>query len=206
VTWGELDDAAEINNAARMVGAFVVPDAQSRDAALYFPELPTGTYTVHVTDTGNATGTVLAEIYDATPPGNATVQSPRLVNVSARNPVDTGDRVLIAGFVIAGSASHTVLIRGIGPALTALSVSGALADPKLELYRGSVLLAANDNWAGNADVRNVAAATGAFELRDAASKDAALVVTLAPGAYTVQLAGADGGTGIGLLEIYDLPF
>jgi hypothetical protein len=201
--WG---GAGAISDAARSVGAFVVPDAQSRDAAIYFPELPSGTYTMHVTGNGNTTGTVLAEIYDATAPVNATARAPRLVNVSARNQVGAGDRVLIAGFVIAGATSHTVLIRGIGPALTALGVSGALADPKLELYRGSVLLAANDNWAGSAEVRSVAALTGAFELRDNASKDAALLVTLTPGAYTVQLAGADGGTGVGLMEIYDLPF
>jgi hypothetical protein len=97
------------------------------------------------------------------------------------------------------------LLRGIGPALTAYGVSGVLADPKIELHQGNALLAANDNWSGNSPIRVAAATTGAFALPDDASRDAALLVTLAPGAYTVQLSGADGGTGVGLLEIYEVP-
>jgi hypothetical protein len=136
----------------------------------------------------------------------------RLVNVSARNFAGTGDGTLIAGFAISGNVPRRLLIRGVGPRLQAgFGVGGALADPKLELHLveggRSVLFAANDNWAeaGAAPVRAAFGAAGAFDLPDAASKDAALVVTVPAGAYTVQLSGVGNATGEALIEIYELP-
>jgi hypothetical protein len=111
--------------------------------------------------------------------------------------------VLIAGFVIAGTAPQRVLVRGAGPALAAFSVTGALADPALELYQGRDLVAGNDDWPA-ADAETHAAA-GAFAFAPG-SKDAALVQTLPPGAYTVHLGPAGGGSanGIGLVEVFEL--
>ncbi len=136
----------------------------------------------------------------------AGVAAQRLVNVSTRTRAGTGDAVAIAGFVIGGEASKQVLIRAVGPALGAFGVGDALAAPRLELYRGQTLVAANTGWSTGASVDAVAAAAarvGAFALT-ANSADSALLSTLAPGAYTAVVSAADGRAGIGLIEAYDL--
>lgn len=132
----------------------------------------------------------------------------RLINLSTRGLVGTGSDAMTSGFVLAGAQSHRLLIRGVGPTLAALGVTGALPDPMLRVRDAAgVTVAANDNWETNDNasaVRDAAAAVGAFAL-PAGAKDAALLIELPPGAYTVLLAGADGGAGTGLLEIYELP-
>lgn len=147
---------------------------------------------------GTGSGVVLVEAYDT-----GTGNNPRLVNVSARNRVGSNDDILIAGFNITGTGAKSLLIRAIGPKLTAFGVTGVLNDPKLEIYsEAGVKLSENDNWsptlAPNFD------AVGAFQL-DLNSRDAALLTSLAPGSYTVQVRGADGGTGESLIEIYEVP-
>ena len=136
----------------------------------------------------------------------------RLVNLSARNLAGAGDNTLIAGFVISGNVPKRLLIRGVGPRLAAgFGVSGALVDPKLELFLAeggrSTLFAANDNWADPTalPVRAAFVTAGAFDIPDAASKDAALLVTVPAGAYTAQLSGVANATGEALIEIYELP-
>jgi hypothetical protein len=111
--------------------------------------------------------------------------------------------VLIAGFGIGGTGSKRLLIRAIGPRLAALGLTGALADPKLEVYNAhGTLLAANDDWA--AALAPMFAGAGAFAL-ETGSKDAAIVVTLTAGAsYTVAVSGVNGATGEALVELYDL--
>jgi hypothetical protein len=119
--------------------------------------------------------------------------------------------LLIAGFTLSGNVPRTVLIRGIGPGLTQFGVPNTLADPKLEVFRGTTLLHANDNWAANTTAAGTAelvaafARTGAFALPNPASRDAALIVTLAPGNYTAQVSGVNDTTGVALIEIYELP-
>ncbi|MCX6954191.1 MAG: DUF1800 domain-containing protein [Verrucomicrobia bacterium] len=126
----------------------------------------------------------------------------RLGNLSTRTEVGTGANLLVSGFVVSAGAPKKILIRAIGPALTAFAVTGTLTDPVLGLYDASgALLATNDNWLA-ADAAAMAA-VGAFALTPG-SRDAALVVTLAPGAYTAQVSGAAGSTGIALLEVYDV--
>jgi len=138
----------------------------------------------------------------------AAATSPKLINISMRGMVGTGANAQVAGFVINGKTAKTVLIRGAGPALAAFSVAGALADPLVELFdRNNRRLAANDNWGDDptktAAIAAAAARTGAFAWA-AGSKDAALLVTLDPGAYTVVLSGVGGATGLALLEVYDV--
>ena len=175
------------------LGAFAL-NPGSKDAALVTKV--TGGATAQLKGTGN--GFVLVEVYDAG--GGFT---PRMTNVSARNKVGPGADVLIAGFTIDGTVAKTVLIRGIGPKLTAFGVGGVLADPKLEIYKtDNTKLAENDNWGVAAGA--YFAGLGAFPL-DAGSKDAALVITLPPGGYTAQLSGVGGTTGEGLIEVYELP-
>lgn len=175
------------------VGAFAF-NPGSRDAALM--QSIDGPRSIQARGTG--AGVVLVEAYDT---GAAT--SARMVNVSARNRVGTGDGILIAGFNITGVGPKQLLIRAVGPKLGAFGVTGVLTDPKLEIYSGTgVKLIENDNWT------NALAATftavGAFGL-DANSRDAALVTALPPGSYTAQVRGADGGTGEALIEIYEVP-
>ena len=172
------------------VGAFAL-DINSRDAALQ--RVCSGAHTAQVKGPGS--GVVLVEVYDAAGAG-------KLVNVSARNVVGTGDDILIAGFVIDGLVAKSVLIRAVGAKLSEFGVPGVLADPKLEIYAGAVKIAENDGW--NALLQPLARDVGAFDLTPG-SRDAAIAITLAPGAYTAQISGVGGGTGEGLVEIYELP-
>jgi hypothetical protein len=114
--------------------------------------------------------------------------------------VDAGDSVLIAGFIVEGSTNKRLIIRGIGPSLTAFGVGDALQDPTLELFSGNTQLAANDNWPDNSNAAEIVT-TG---LAPANINESALLVTLAPGTYTAVLRGKNSGTGVGLVEVYDL--
>ncbi len=196
-------DAVVAETAAR-VGAFAFASALSRDAAL--AALPSaGGYTMQVASSDGATGTAIAEIYDASTGFSAA--EARLVNVSARGEVGGTNGPLIAGFVVAGPTAKTVLVRGIGPTLAGFGVRGALGDPQLTVFRGSALVATNDNWhdAPNAvSMPDAAARVGAFRLGTTAL-DAALLLTLPPGPYTAQVTGVGGGQGSALVEVYDVP-
>ena len=194
--------------AATRVGAFALSNAASRDAALYLPTLAAGSYSVQITGGtgggGSPTGIALAEVYDATPAGTATAATPRLTNVSARTQVGTDGDILIAGFVIAGQTSKNVLIRAIGPTLGSFGVAGVLADPKLELYDAKGKITENDNWGGTPQLSSTFFSVGAFPLT-ATSRDAVLLVTLAPGSYTAQISGVNATTGVALVEVYEVP-
>ena len=132
--------------------------------------------------------------------------STRLTNLSTRGFVGTGANAMICGFVIGGTTPKDVLIRAIGGAtLGGFGVGGTLADPQLELFNAAgALIAQNANW-NDRDGASIATAirrVGAFAL-DGNSSDAALLVTLPPGGYTAKVAGADGGAGAALVEVYD---
>jgi len=168
----------------------------SADAALVFTV--NGPHTAQVNGAG--AGILLVEVYDAEPAGSS-----RLTNVSARNRVGTGGDILIAGFVIDGTAPKNVLIRGIGPALLdVFGVSGALADARLEVFRQAdgVKVAENDNW--SAGLAATFDQVGAYPFK-AGSKDAALLIALPPGVYTAQVSGVGNTTGDGVVEVYEVP-
>jgi hypothetical protein len=126
------------------------------------------------------------------------------VNLSARGHVGTGDNVLIAGFVIGGNQQQTIVIRAVGPTIGAapFNVAGALADPTVEIFRGSTKIAENDNWGGSAALAAAFSRVGAFAL-PAASADAAIVLNLDPGAYSAIVRGKNGTTGVALIEVYE---
>jgi hypothetical protein len=131
----------------------------------------------------------------------------QFVNLSTRAFVGTADGVLIPGLVIGGTTPRRVLVRAIGPTLATFGVTGTLADPVLTVFRGATTLASNDNWQDQANAAAVATAalgSGAFAL-PAGSKDAALLLTLEPGAYTFRVAGAGNSTGVALVEVYAVP-
>ena len=120
-----------------------------------------------------------------------------VVNISTRMVVETGDNVLIAGFIIYGTGQKNIMVRAIGPSL---SVPGALSDPTLELHDATgAIIASNDNWRSSQQAEIIAAG-----LAPANDLDSALIRTLAPGGYTVVVRGVNNATGVGLVEVYDL--
>jgi phospholipase/lecithinase/hemolysin len=128
------------------------------------------------------------------PPGKA-------VNISTRVFVDTGERISIAGFIVTGDIAKRVLIRGLGPSLTANGVPDPLADPTLTLFDDSGnILQSNDDWKNSSDAVEIMS-TGIAPTND---RESAIIANLAPGQYTAALAGKDGGIGNGLIEVYDL--
>lgn len=131
-----------------------------------------------------------------------TLSDGALRNLSTRGQVGTGANVLIAGFVIGGNSPKQVLIRAVGPSLTQYGVTNALADPQLSLFQGGTTIASNDNWGGSSALASAFAQSGAFAL-DASSKDAVVVATLNPGAYTAQVSGVGGTSGVAMIELYD---
>jgi hypothetical protein len=181
------------------VGAFALP-ANSTDAALRstFGASP---YSLHLTEAQGRSGIGLIEIYAAGPASEAG----QLVNLSARTQVGSGHDILIAGFVVGGSGTARLLIRGVGPTLADLGVPGLLADPELRVYRASDVIASNNDWGTDAGPLTAAASTaGAFALRSG-SRDAALLVEVPPGNYSVHVSGVGGTTGVALVELYLLP-
>ena len=159
------------------------------------------------TPSGSVIGTV--QVFTHNSHGTATapltfVKTPEhLLNISTRMGVLTGNKVLIGGFIITGSDPKKVLIRGIGPSLNGVGVT--LSDPTLELHQPDGTVVTNDNWKINdqtglsqeADIR-------ATTIPPTNDLESAIVTTLNPGAYTAILAGTNGGTGVGLVEVYDL--
>jgi len=123
------------------------------------------------------------------------------LNISTRLRVDTGNNVLIGGFIIVGTTPKSVAVRGIGPSLSVFGVPDALADPTLQLRDSSGgLILANDNWQSDS---NQAAQLTALGLALPDPNESGLVATIEPGSYTAVLAGKDQTTGVGLVEVYD---
>jgi sugar lactone lactonase YvrE len=182
------------------VGAFPLL-ATSADSAL-FQSLAGGdtSYTAQIGGLNGATGIALAEVYDA----DTGTPTARLVNLSARALSGAGSSVLTAGFILGGGGTDTLLIRGIGPTLTQYGVTGVLAAPQVTLFNAAgQAIASNTVWGGGTTLTAAFLQVGAFAL-PAGSADSALLVTVTPGTYTVQVGGVNGTTGIGLVEIYEL--
>lgn len=199
------NDSAAMRTMVNRVGAFPFR-AGSLDAATTQVLLLNGKgYTVKVSDEGWAGGIALAEVYEADYDGGS-----QIINVSTLGFTGTGERVLIAGFVVVGNTPKPLLIRGVGPGLEPYGVGERLADPQIELVRQqdgkAIPIASNDNWGGTAELKAAFGKTGAFDLTKNNSRDAALVATVEPGIYTVVVSGVSGATGNVLVEIYDLEF
>ena len=168
------------------------PNAQ--ESAL-LASLQPGSYTAIVRGVGGV-GIGLVELYDVdqTKPANA-------VNISSRGRVQTGDNVMIAGFIIGGNQSRRIILRALGPSLTARGIAGALGNPTLELHNSSgALIAANDNWRSNQE-----AEINATGIPPSNNNESAIVGTLAPGSYTAIVRGVNNSTGVALVEVYQLP-
>jgi hypothetical protein len=194
--WGGSPNIAAV---ATQVGAFPFINAGSRDAAIALPNLASGSHSMRISGTG--AGAVIAELYDASPTDGFAATTPRMINVSVRKNIGAG---ITAGFVIGGSSARTVLIRAIGPTLAAFGVGGTVANPQLAVFRGQTQIGANDDWGGSAALSATFTQVGAFALAPD-SKDAAIRLALDPGTYTVQVSGVAGGTGVALIEVYEVP-
>jgi uncharacterized protein (DUF1800 family) len=147
-------------------------------------------------------GRILALAFFTTGAVSAALDDSRLANLSSRAQVGTGANIMVTGFVIGEGGPKKVLLRAIGPGLDRFSVAGTLTRPVLSLYdRNGALLTTNSAWSAN-DATTMTG-VGAFPLV-ASSRDAAIVTTLSPGLYTAQVSSADGGSGVALLEAYDV--
>jgi hypothetical protein len=204
--WGVNANVAALRAAMTAVGAFALGEG-SRDAAVLTTVNTTvnNLYTVPVTpsDATVTPGIALAEVYD-TEGATAPVQ---LVAVSTRGFTGPNEQVLTVGLWIGGDGPKQLLIRAVGPTLGAPSnnVPGVLADPQFRVIPAgkNFAVASNDNWSGTAALQAAFTQTGAFDL-PVDSKDAAVIVRLPPGGYTVQATGVGDTTGNVLVEVYDL--
>ena len=174
-----------------------------RESAI-IADLPPGNYTAIVRGVNDSTGVALAEVYDLSSDTNSI-----LGNISTRSFVQTGDDVMIGGFIVQGSAPKRVIVRALGPELTQYGVPNVLNDPTLELHDGTGrLIARNDDWQhtiigrfiGNGQVRDIIASG----LAPADGRESAMVVELPAGNYTAIVRGVNNTTGVGLVEVYDL--
>ncbi len=185
------------------LGAYSIA-AGSGDTALVVT-MPIGNNTAQVSGVGGTTGIALSEIYDA----DLTAPTARLINISARADVGTGNNILIGGFTIGGATAETVLIRAVGPGLNdefpgVFPLSAVLNQPVLTILNGpGAVISSNTVWGGDATITGTFTTTGAFSLNPA-HQDSTILVTLPPGNYTAQVSGLNSGSGIALCEIYEV--
>lgn len=169
-----------------------IPPTNDYDAAIVMTLNP-GAYTAVLAGKGATTGVALLEVYDL----DLTVDS-KLANIATRGRVGQDDNVLIGGTIVLGTGSTTVLFRAIGPSLP--GVANALQDPTLELYNGQgQVVATNDNWQ---DSQKTEIENTTIPPND--PREAAILHSLTPGAYTAVVRGKNNTTGVGLIEAYQL--
>ena len=171
-----------------------IPPQNDLESAIVATLSP-GAYTAIVRGKNDTTGVGLIEAYDLAPAASAL-----LANISTRGLVQTGNNVMVGGFITGGSAGSTkVILRAIGPSITGLP--NRLPDPTLQLFNSNgQLLEANDNWRNGPDQAEIAA-IGIAPKNDL---EASLLAVVPPGSYTAIVAGKNGGVGVGLVEVYDL--
>jgi hyaluronate lyase len=200
--WGSATGASELPAIFASAGAFALLPG-GRDAALVVSLAP-GQYSAVVRSSDPAgRGVALVELYDLDQGATA-----RLVNLSTRAFSGPGEQSAIVGFRLSGAAGQPVLIRATGPALAAFGVTGALADPQLQVANSAgTILAQNDNWDSsvfNAEIASAATRVAAFAL-PTGSRDAATLTPLGAGTYTALATGAGTSTGQTLVEVYVVP-
>src|SRR3954463_423796 len=178
------------------------PTAPSESAII--ANLQPGNYTAIVRGVNNTAGVALVEVYDLNPGASS-----RLDNISTRSFVQTGEHVMIGGFIVQGSGRARVIIRAIGPELTQFGIPDALANPRLELHNGSgALIAANDDWQttilGGIITSNQASDIQNSGHAPTAPSESAIIANLQPGNYTAIVQGVNNTVGVALAEVYDL--
>jgi len=190
-----------------LMNAIGLPIPTSNLESVLALNLDPGVYTAHLSGTGNGTGVGLLEAYDAD--SVLAPDLPKLAAISTRGVVRTDDEVLIGGFIITGTEPKLVLVQAVGPSLEGSGVTGLLDEPRVEIVRGSdqAIVGENDDWEVGNDIADVMAArarAGATPLTTG-SRDAAILIYLPPGLYTAVASGANGSTGVALMNIYEVP-
>jgi hypothetical protein len=171
-----------------------IAPSNDKESALVRTLAP-GSYTAKVAGAANTTGVALVEIYDL-----ESQLSSRLANIATRGRVNGGDQVLIGGFIVGGYKPETVVIRGIGPSLSAFGVANALADPFLTVRDGQgTVIVSNDNWETTQKQALIDSS-----LAPTNSKEAAVLTDVQPGNYTAVVSGVNNGAGIGVVEVYNI--
>jgi hypothetical protein len=187
---GFNDNWRDSANSAAITESGVAP-ADVNESAILMTLAP-GSYTAIVGGANQSTGTAVVEVYDLDGAADS-----KLANISTRAFVQTDDGVLIGGLIVVGQSAMDVIVRAIGPSLP---IPGAMADPTLELRDASgTLLTSNDDW--RSTQQTAILATGVAPTRDA---EAAIVATFSPGPYTAIVRGANGTTGVAVVEVYQL--
>lgn len=179
---------------AQAIADTTIPPPNDLESAI-IASLNPGSYTAVMRGAGDGTGVGLVEIYDLEAGSDS-----KLANISTRGFVETGDNVMIGGFITSGDLPAKVLVRAIGPSLANAGVSNALTDTTLELHDGQGgILANNDDWKDSqqADIE-------ATTIPPSDDKESAIVATLSPGNYTAVVRGKAGTSGVGLVEVYSL--
>jgi hypothetical protein len=167
--------------------------SDSREAVIVATLAP-GNYSAVVKGAHGETGVGIAELYDLDSTSPA-----KLGNISTRGFINTGDDVMIGGFIVGGTEPAKILVRAIGPTLTDFGVQGALADPTLELHDSNGTTISNDDWRESQE-----AAIIATTIPPNKDREPAILATLVPGNYTAVVRGKDNTTGVGLVEAYNL--
>lgn len=187
-----MDDSTQ----AALIMATGIAPTNNQESAIYATLNP-GAYTAVVRGKNDSAGIALVEAYDLSQEATA-----KLANISTRAFVSTGNNIVIAGFILGNSTGDDrIVVRGLGPSLSTAGVPNPLTNPTLELRdnNGAVLIANND-WQ---DDSSQAAELTAAGLAPTNQFESGIAATLPPGTYTALLAGADNGTGVGLVEVYD---
>ena len=178
------------------------PTAASESAII--ANLPPGNYTAIVRGVNNTVGVALVEVYDLSPGASSS-----LGNISTRSFVQTGEHVMIGGFIVQGSGAKRVIIRAIGPELTQFGIPDALANPRLELHNGTgALIGTNDDWQttilGGIITSNQVADIQNSGHAPTTGSESAIIADLQPGNYTAVVSGVNNTVGVALVEVYDL--
>jgi hypothetical protein len=178
------------------------PTAANESAII--ANLQPGNYTAVVRGVNNTIGVALVEVYDLSPGASSS-----LGNISTRSFVQTGEHVMIGGFIVQGSGPKRVIIRAIGPELTQFGIPDVLANPRLELHNGSgALIATNDNWQ-NTIIGGIITTNQVSDIQNSghaptAANESAIIANLQPGNYTAVVHGVNNTVGVALAEVYDL--
>jgi hypothetical protein len=178
------------------------PTAASESAII--ATLQPGNYTAIVRGLGNTTGVGLVEVYDLNPGASSS-----LGNISTRSFVQTGQNVMIGGFIVQGTGRKRVIIRAIGPELTQFGINDVLANPRLELHNGTgALIASNNDWQTTI-IRGIITSNQLSDIQNSghaptAPSESAIIANLPPGNYTAIVRGVNNTTGVALVEVYDL--
>jgi hypothetical protein len=190
----QIGGAINASQVSQIQGSGLAPTNAAESAII--ATLSPGAYTAVLRGKSNTTGVGVVEAYDLDQ-----VSTSKLANISTRGFVQTGDKVLIGGLIVAGDIPRSVVIRAIGPSLGPLGITNPLADPILEVHDGNgTLIDSNDNWMDSAQSASIQAA----RLAPSGTLESAIMGNFSPGAYTAIVQGKNNTTGVALVEAYDL--